>query len=62
MASYNTTGGVTLPDGNQSVYSSGTSQFTVKRRSAASPNLVANFDANNRMPVVRTFGADRGVD
>jgi RHS repeat-associated protein len=51
-ASYDTTGGVTGPDGNRWVYSSGTSQFTVKRPSAASPNLVVNVDANGRVSSV----------
>jgi RHS repeat-associated protein len=49
IATYDTSGGVTLPDGNHWAYTSGTSQFTVKRPSAATANLVVNVDANNRV-------------
>jgi RHS repeat-associated protein len=51
-ASYSTTGGVTLPDGNTWVYTSGTNQFTVKRPSAASANFIVNVDANQRVSSV----------
>lgn len=51
-AAYDTSGGVTLPDGNRWVYLAGTKQFSVKRPSAASANLVVNFDANNRVSSV----------
>jgi RHS repeat-associated protein len=52
IATYDTSGGVTLPDGNHWAYTSGTSQFTVKRPSAATANLVVNVDANNRVTSV----------
>jgi RHS repeat-associated protein len=51
-ASYDTTGGVTGPDGNRWVYLSGTNQFTVKRPSAASANFIVNVNASNRVTSV----------